>query len=130
MKRSAILLIDAFVSLAIGILLAVFPRSLMDLLGLPIPVTTFYPSLLGGVVIGIAIALIYEGSRPTAGRTGLGIVGAIAIDLCAALFLAGWLLCGKLNLPIRGAVVLWSIVALLIGVSLLGLFAERTQPHE
>lgn len=121
MSRSTILLIDALVSLVLGVVLVAFPKSLVELLGLPPTETTFYPRLLGAVVIGIAIALLFEWKRRPNGRVGLGVVGAIAVDLCAALFLAGWLLVGGLDLPVRGRVLLWLIVALLVGVSGLGL---------
>ncbi|MBI1247992.1 hypothetical protein GC197_09150 [bacterium] len=130
MNRSLILLIDASISLVLGIVLAVFPKPLVELLGLPASETAFYPSILGAVVIGIAIALFYEWRRPSSGQIGLGVAGAIAIDLSAAMFLIGWLIVGDLNLSIRGTVILWGIVGLLIGVSILGLFARRPAPGE
>jgi hypothetical protein len=70
--------------------------------------------LLGGVLIGIGIALLIERSR---GRSGLGLAGAISINLCAGLVLAGWLLFGSLDLPLRGQLFLWLLVVLLVGIS-------------
>ncbi|MCC9609070.1 hypothetical protein LOC68_07080 [Blastopirellula sp. JC732] len=132
MTRSTILLFDAIISLALGVFLAAFPRALVELLGLPATETVFYPSLLGGVVIGIAIALFYEWKLAASGRSGagLGVRGAMAIDLSAAAFLAGWLICGDLELPMRGVVILWGIVGLLILVSVLGFLAEQNLPRE
>lgn len=71
----------------------------------------------------IAIALLLEWKR----RLGLGVGGAIAIDLCAATVLAAWLLVGGVDLPFRGQFLLWSIVALLVFVSGLGL-ASHSKP--
>lgn len=128
MKRSQILLVDAVISLVLGVALAVFPNRLAELLGLPPAETKFYPSLLGAVVTGVAIALFVEWKRRPAETAGLGVRGAIAIDLCAALALAAWLLFGGLDLPIRGQIVLWAITALLVIVSGFGLAANRTRP--
>lgn len=128
MKRSKILLVDAAISLVLGVALAVFPNWLAELLGLPPAETKFYPSLLGAVVTGVAIALFVEWKHRPAGAAGLGVWGAIAIDLCAAVALAGWLVFGGLNLPVRGQILLWSITALLVIVSGFGLAANRTRP--
>lgn len=127
MNRSTVLLIDALVSLALGVILLAFSKPLVELLGIPPTETIFYPSILGAVVVGIAIALFIEWKRQPDGAVGLGLGGAIAIDLCAALFLAGWLIFGRLALPLRGQILLWVIVFILVGVSGLGLFARRKQ---
>jgi peptidoglycan/LPS O-acetylase OafA/YrhL len=126
MTRSTILLIDAAISLVLGLFLLVFPTRLVKLLGLP-PAETFYPGILGAVVVGIAIALFLDWKRKPPGLVGLGVGGAIAIDLCAALFLAVWLLLGGVHLPVRGRIVLWAVVAVLVIVSGLGLAAKRKQ---
>jgi hypothetical protein len=49
----------------------------------------------------------------------LGLGGAIAINLCGGLVLAVWLLSNKLSLPLRGQIFLWSLVMLLVGISVL-----------
>ena len=129
MTRSTILLIDAFISLVLGVALAAFAKPLVEWLGARPTDTMFYPSILGAVVIGIAIALVLECRRKPEGPVGLGLVGAVSIDLCVAWFLAGWLLAGGLDLPVRGRILLWMIVVVLLCVSGLGLVAHRKQAH-
>jgi len=56
MRFSRILLIDALINLILGVLLAVFPRNVVEVLGVPDTDATFYPSILGAVLIGIGMA--------------------------------------------------------------------------
>jgi hypothetical protein len=116
-KRSKVLLLDAFVNIALGLLLATFPNSVVRLLGAPATDTRFYPSILGAVLLGIGLALLIEFYRQPAQSPGLGLNGALAINLCGAFFLAGWLLSGTLNIPLRGQVFLWAIVVALVTIS-------------
>jgi len=108
-----LLTIDAIINLALGAVLIIFPASVVDFLGVPQAVSSFYPSILGAVLFGIGIALIIEIYK----TTGLGLLGAIAINLCGALTLAGWLSFGDLLLPLRGQIFLWSLVFVLVGIS-------------
>jgi hypothetical protein len=127
MTRSTILLIDALISLVLGLFLLVLPQGLVEWLGLPSAGTTFYPGILGAVVVAIAVALLLECRRKTQGPVGLGVSGAIAIDTAAALFVAGWLLLDGVRLPLRGRIVLWGVVAVLVSVSGLGAVTRRKQ---
>lgn len=129
MSRSIVLLIDAIISLVLGVALVASPKPFVDLLGIPSTQAMIYPSILGAVVIGIAIALFIEWRRKPNELVGLGVGGAIAIDLCAALSLAAWLLFGGLNLPVRGRLLFWSIVVVLIAVSGLGLLSRGKQTY-
>ena len=115
MRGGILLLVDAILNLALGALLMAFPASLVRLLGVPGAASAFYPSILGAVLFGIGIALFIDWSRPGAG--GLGLRGAIAINLCGAAALVAWLTFGGLDLPSRGQVFLWSLVLLLGGLS-------------
>ena len=124
MKGRALILTDAIINLVLGLLLLVFPDSLVQLLGIPPAESAFYPSILGAVLFGIGLALLLTWARRDAGGLGLG--GAIAINLCAGIVLALWLLAGNLELPLRGALLLWAIVILLVGSSLTEIFANRT----
>jgi hypothetical protein len=125
MRRSGILLIDATINLILGVLLATFPRSVVEALGVPDTDATFYPSILGAVLIGIGVALVIEYLRKPTAPAGLGLYGAIAINLCGAVFLVGWLLIGKLEIPVRGQAFLWSLAAVLIVISLVELVLSR-----
>ena len=48
---------------------------------------------------------------------GLGLGGAIIINIYVALILTGWLVSGKLNIPLRGRLVLWGLVVILAAIS-------------
>ena len=119
MTHRALLLIDSFINLVLGILLIIFPIGLARWLGLPIPTSPFYVNILGAVFIGIAIALAWESRRETddAELVGLGVVGAATINLCGGSMLAVWLITGKLELTFAGSIFLWLIVFLLMSLS-------------
>jgi hypothetical protein len=129
MAQKTLLAIDAAMDLALGILLSLtapLPERLPRLLGLPPIGQPFYSSLLGAVLTGIGAALLIERRRYTAGApVGLGTMGAIAINLCGGIALLGWLLWGGLELHARGTALLWTIDALVLGVSALELAAQR-----
>jgi hypothetical protein len=129
MRPSKLLLVDAAINLILGVLLVTFPRSVVDLLGVPHSDATFYPSILGAVLIGISVALVIEYLHKPTGPAGLGLHGAIAINLCGALFLAGWLFSGSLDIPFRGQVFLWGLTAVLVVISLLELARGRLTSH-
>ena len=116
MNRSLLLTIDSLINLLLGALLLLFPRDLISFLGIPEPGSAFYPNILGAVLFGIGIALWMQ--RGADRSRGLGLGGAVVINLCGALVLSAWLLFGDLSLSIKGAAVLWGIVAVLIVVSL------------
>ena len=117
MRRVTLLTIDAIINLLLGVLLIVFSDGLVELLGVPPAAHGFYPNILGGVLLGIGIALLIERRNPAGNGVGLGLGGAIAINLCGGLVLCGWLVFGDLSLPVRGLIFLWFIVLLLVGIS-------------
>jgi hypothetical protein len=124
MRHTFLLKIDAAINLILGILLLAFPLELVQALGVPMVDPSFYPSILGGVLFGIGLALLIECYRQSNGFIGLGLGGAIAINLCGGFVLAIWLLSGRLNLPLRAQIFLWALVLLLIGLSLIEGFAH------
>ena len=128
-RASKLLIIDAIINLALGILLLLsipFPEQITEHLGVPKIQHAFYPSIMGGVFVGIGIALLIENSRKKSGQMiGLGLGGAIVINLCGGIVLMGWLLFGGLDLPNRGVVFLWLIALLLVGISSLEWFANK-----
>ncbi len=117
MRHSLLIGIDGFINFGLGAFLIVFPRDFVSFLGIPQPASAFYPSILGAVLFGIGIALWIERRADRVRGRGLGLGGAIVINLCGALVLAAWLLFGDLSLSTKGAGVLWSIVTVLIVVS-------------
>ena len=118
MKRSSLLIIDGILNLALGALLIFFPDNLVSALGVPGATPAFYPNILGGVLFGIGIALLIEQKNQHHEGIGLGLGGAIAVNLCGGLVLAAWMLFGGLSLPLRGSVFLWTLVVLLMTISL------------
>ena len=54
----------------------------------------------------------------------LGLVGAIAINACGALALAGWLVTASVELSARGAATLWGIAIVVLALALLELAAR------
>jgi len=123
MSSNVLLTIDAVINLVLGILLVIFPKNLVAVLGIPNTDSAFYPSILGAVLFGIGIALVYERYR---GFNGLGLAGAISINMSGGVVLAGWLLSGRLMLPLRGLVFLWALVIILIGISSFELLAQAS----
>lgn len=116
--QKAILLVDFIINLILGILLVAYSNKLAVYLGVPEVESSFYPNILGGVFIGISVALFIEFLNKTEGKTsGLGLMGAIAINLCGGLVLIIWLIFGDLMLPVRGLIILWSLGVLLIVLS-------------
>ena len=114
--HNTLLTIDASVNLLAGVVLLASPAGVIDFLGLPPAHTFFYVSILGAVIFGIGIALVLElYGRPSSLR-GLGLGGAIAINLCGGSVLAGWLILAPLHLPTRGLVILWNVALLVLGI--------------
>ena len=123
MPGQTLLLLDAGVNLMLGVLLLWFPQGLVRALGLPI-VGLFYRRILGAVLCGIGIALLLSGVHIAPPAVGLGLEGAVAINLSAALGI-GWLLAkpaGKVQR--RGRVILWLLVIALVVLSAVELGAR------
>ena len=117
-RQSWLLILDGLINLVLGILLAIFPSNLTELLGIPIPNTPFYASVLGAILSGIGIALLIEYFKPSSKVTGLGLEGAITINILGAGALVAWLTAGHLELPQRGYLFLWVVASLVLGVAL------------
>jgi hypothetical protein len=104
-----LLLVDCVVNITLGFLLLLFPVGIVDLLGLPQTNTNFYASILGAVLLGIGLALLLELTGRGRSFRGLGLGGAILINLSGSLALIFWLLFGALDIPLKGSIILWSI---------------------
>jgi hypothetical protein len=117
-KQEILLAIDGIVNVILGILLLLFPFGISELLGVPESNTNFYPTILGGVIFGIGVALFIERYGFKKKLRGLGLGGAIAINICGAFVLLIWLLIDPFALPLRGYIILWVIA---LGVLLIGI---------
>ena len=117
MSKKNLLTIDGIVNLLLGIILILFPASLISLLGIPETESKFYPNILGAVFFGIGISLMLERYKHLFNINGLGLGGAISINLCGGVMLAAWLLSGNLEIPTKGIIILWLVVAVLVGIS-------------
>ena len=126
MKRE-LLTIDGIVNLALGVLLLWYPVSLAEALGLPAVDKPFFAAILGGVLFGIGLALLIERYRPPLRTVGLGLGGAIAINLCGAAVLALSLAAGRLSLTTFGYICLWALVLLLVAISSIELYSHFRQ---
>jgi uncharacterized membrane protein len=116
MGEELVLTIDGAVNLALGVVLAIFPKEFARLVGVPIPSNSFYASVLGGVLIGIGLALLIQRFWGRSHVTGLGIEGAIVINFCGAGVLVVWLVSGGLSVATRGLVFLWAVAILVLGI--------------
>jgi hypothetical protein len=117
MKFKGVLLVDASINLFLGIILLIYSKGLVKFFGLPQVVSRFYPNILGGVFIGITIALVVEHFRRESGIVGLGLGGALIINLCGGFTLFFWLISGNLSIPITGKIILWILFSVLVIIS-------------
>jgi hypothetical protein len=125
MKEKITLITDAVINLILGILLLAYSPGLVSILGVPPSDNFFYPNILGAVLLGIGIALVIEAFKKSKDKyTGLGLFGAVIINICGGTVLLIWLLSGGLNLPQKGLVFLWTLDVLLLGISFVELFLE------
>ena len=123
-KQEILLSIDGFINVLLGLLLILFPFGIADYVGVPIPGTDFYPTILGGVIFGIGVALYIERYGYKRRIRGLGLGGAIAINICGGLVLLIWLLIDPFDLPVRGYIILWAIAILVLMVGIIELIAK------
>ena len=112
----SLLLVDAIVNFFLGLVLLAYSPPIISFFGLPETEQYFYPNILGAVLFGIGIALLLEYKRQNE-LVGLGLGGAISINLAGGLVLLCWLVFGNLNLPFHGLFILWSLFAILVSIS-------------
>ena len=130
MRRSTLLELDGAGNLLLGVIFLAAPSLVSELLGLPGGESRFYPTVLGAILFGIGVALLLERFRGSRTYTGLGLAGALSINLSFGLALAAWLLASNVELTSLGNVVLWSLVVVLVGISATELLAEiRDRPE-
>jgi len=119
--------IDAFVNLILGALLLLFPAGALNVLGLPQVSHHFYTSILGAVIFGIGLALLVDLFGAARGIRGLGLAGAITINLCGGCALLFWLLFYPFGIPVRGQALLWSVAIVVLGIGIVELATKPWQ---
>ena len=97
---SITLMVAAIINYALGILCILYPF-VAETIGVPIVENLFYPTILGAVLIGIGIALTIDCYMKQGGMVGLGLGGAVAINLSGGLVLILWLIFGELNIRLH-----------------------------
>ena len=128
--KNLLLVIDGIINLVLGILMLFFPTPLIKLLDLPKVENNLYINILGAVLFGIGIALLLERFSDQLHISGLGIAGAIAINLCGSGVLITWLLFGNLDLSIGGSILLWSIALIVLGVAIIEILSRSWKENE
>jgi hypothetical protein len=127
-----LLTLDAIINIILGILILLFPLGMDRLLGVPLPGDYFYSTILGAVILGIGIALLIERYGSAKQIRGLGLGGAIIINFFGSGFLMILLLSSRFNLPLRGYIILWSIVLIVFITGVLELVSKsyRSPKHK
>ena len=118
MRGRSLLIIDAAINFLLGMALVFYTPGFAEFMGVPVVSSNFYPNILGAVFLGITLALLFEiFGKSAVARNGLGLTGAVCINLCGGIMLIIWLLFGRLQLPIRGQVFLWILSVVLVVIS-------------
>jgi len=130
MKESTLLGADAVIHLGFGIVLLFFPGVLIDALGISQPGTAFYASVLGAILSGMGLALLAERFRHVFGIPGLGLGGAICVNICVGGVLTAWLVRGGLAIPLHGYVLLWLVAIVLLALSGAGFWIQVKHNHD
>jgi O-antigen/teichoic acid export membrane protein len=120
-----LLVIDSTVNIVIGIILLCFPLGIGDYLELPKSDNNLYPTILGAIILGIGIALFIEYKYFEKGKRGLGIEGAIIINIIASSALMIFLVFGNLNISLLGTVILWFVGILVFVIGLVEYFRQK-----
>ena len=123
-KYKILLIIDCIVNLLLGVFLLLFPIGIIDFFGLPKTNTNFYPSILGAVIFGIGLALFFELVGYAKRFRGLGLGGAILINLVGSLVLIFWLVLGSLSIPLKGQIILWAVGLIVFSIGIAELIAK------
>ncbi len=126
--RLRLLTIDSAINIVLGVCLLALPGKTIDFFGLPTTSTYFYVILLEAVLLGIGIALWIERKNEDRWH-GLGLAGAIIINILGAATVLVWLLLDPFNLPMHGYIVLWAVALTVLGIGLVELAAMARRPR-
>jgi hypothetical protein len=115
MNKKVLLLLDGIGNVALGLILLLLPHQVIRFLSASMASEPMFVSILGAILFAIGVALLLEALKKSPEHVGLGLTGAVLINLSFAIVLALWLIFGDLNLYPRGSLVLWILVVVLIG---------------
>ncbi len=121
-QGKTLILVDSIINIFLGIVLLAYSEPVIKFFGLPVTDLNFYPNILGAILFGIGIALFIEFKRKNE-FIGLGLGGAISINMMGGIVLFLWIAFGRLNIPIQGTIILWILDIILIGISSLELLS-------
>lgn len=124
LRHKILLLLDGIVNIILGVSLLLFPLGIIDVLGLPETRTNFYPSILGAVLFGIGLALFAELIGFSKQVRGLGLGGAIAINVTGSFVLICWLVFGSLAIPVKGRIILWTVGVVVFSIGIVELILK------
>lgn len=94
-----------------GLLLTLAPVTTARVLGLPRSDGGFWLRSCGALLLGLAAALFLEG---TSAGHGLGLAGAVVVNLCGIAVLAAALVLERGPSSVRGRVAVWLTVCVLL----------------
>ncbi len=112
-----LLWLEMLLRLSAGAVLLVLPLTAARILGLPVPQALLWPRLLGALLVGMAAAILLEGSGATA--SGLGPGGLVVINLVTAGTLITLLVLDRACQTRRGKIFLWTLALLFVGLGIL-----------
>jgi len=111
-----LLWLETLLRFSSGLVLLIMPLTTARILGLPLPQALLWPRLLGALLIGMAAAILLEGS--IAGGKGLGLGGLVLVNLIGAAVIITLLVMERGSQTRRGKLVLWGLA---VGLIMLGL---------
>jgi hypothetical protein len=118
------------VNLVLGAIFLFLPVGLVEFLGLSPINTYFYASILGAVIFGLGFALFLELYGVQAHVRGLGLGGAVVVNLCGSGTLLVWLVAVPFDIPLRGKIVLWLVAILVLAIGLVEVAAKSWKYRE
>ena len=109
-----LLWIEAIIKFSGGVVLLLIPISAARAVGLPHGNIGLWPRIAGALLIGIAGAIYLEGLHLTQFKHGgLGLAGVAVINITAIFAIATFLVLNLIK-TIRGRLIMWSLVTLLM----------------
>ena len=107
--KELVLWIDVAARLGLGALILFVPRLTIATLGLPKSADTFWPRLIGVLLLALAAGGAIDARWPGKGGPVLG--GLVALNIATAFALVTSLAVGRLDIPKRGRLGLWLAAA-------------------